>query len=259
MLSTGIPAGGRGPFCSGKNAGQEKVRKHYDTIAEEYDGRYDCSRGRNYHTHLSGYVLAKLPKGGRLLDIGCGTGLFARQYISSGGSAVGIDLSENMIVQARQRCSGCDFSVGTADMLPFRDASFDAVSSILVFTYLSDPEGMFSEAYRVLRPGGSLAICTLGRKLLTRGIPALYQIGEKMRPSHIAMKNFGERYYNEQEMRDFFSSAGFEDIGMRWCSFAHVSMMDPLFSLARKIEPFVERQVPQLTFNLCASARKPAY
>ncbi|HVN74472.1 MAG TPA: methyltransferase domain-containing protein, partial [Methanoregula sp.] len=110
---------------------QDKVREHYDAIAEVYDSHYDCVRGRNYHTHLSGYVLEALPKGERLLDIGCGTGLFARQYLEYGGSATGIDLSARMTGRARLRCTECDFSVGTADRLPFRDASFDAVSSLL--------------------------------------------------------------------------------------------------------------------------------
>jgi len=236
---------------------QDKVREHYDAIAEVYDSHYDCVRGRNYHTHLSGYVLDALPKGGRLLDIGCGTGLFARQYLEYGGSATGIDLSARMTGRARLRCTECDFSVGTADRLPFRDASFDAVSSLLVFTYLKHPEGMLSEAFRVLRPGGSIAICTLGKKLLTRGIPALYHISEKMRVRHVVMKNFGEHYYDERDMRDLFSGAGFEGIEVQWCSFAHINMIDPVFSLARRIEPFVEKRVPQLAFNICVSARKP--
>ncbi|HVN73192.1 MAG TPA: methyltransferase domain-containing protein, partial [Methanoregula sp.] len=154
-------------------------------------------------------------------------------------------------------CTECDFSVGTADRLPFRDASFDAVSSLLVFTYLKHPEGMLSEAFRVLRPGGSIAICTLGKKLLTRGIPALYHISEKMRVRHVVMKNFGEHYYDERDMRDLFSGAGFEGIEVQWCSFAHINMIDPVFSLARRIEPFVEKRVPQLAFNICVSARKP--
>ena len=236
---------------------QDKVREHYDAIAEVYDSHYDCVRGRNYHTHLSGYVLDALPKEGQLLDIGCGTGLFAWQYLEHGGSAIGIDLSAKMIGRARLRCTECDFSVGTADRLPFRDASFDAVSSLLVFTYLKHPEGMLSEAFRVLRPGGSIAICTLGKKLLTRGIPALYHIGEKMRVRHVVMKNFGEHYYDERDMRDLFSGAGFEEIEVQWCSFAHINMIDPVFSLARRIEPFVEKRVPQLAFNICVSAKKP--
>ncbi len=236
---------------------QEKVREHYDTIADVYDSHYDGIRGREYHAHISGHVLDALPKGSRLLDIGCGTGLFVRQYLKTGGSAFGLDISRGMIEKARQRCPECEFLVGTADKLPFSDGNFDAVSSILAFTYLKRPEDMLSETYRVLRPGGKIAICTLGKKLLTRGIPAIYHIGEKFRVKHLVMKNFGEHYYNEREMKILFSNAGFEDIRVEWCSFAHISIPDPLFRLARRVEPFIERRIPQLAYNISVSARKP--
>lgn len=236
---------------------QEKIRKHYDTVADTYDHHYDYHRGRNYHTHISNYLISVLPKSGMLLDIGCGTGLFVEKYICNGGSATGLDISGKMIEQAKNRCRESEFTVGTGEKIPFKDNTFDAISSVLVFSYVKDPEGMLSEACRVLQPGGSLAICTLGKKMLTRGIPTIYQIGEKINIKHVVMKDFGERYYNEREMSDLFTKAGFVDISIRWCSFAHIDMIDPIFSLAQKVEPFVEKRVPQLAYNICASGKKP--
>ncbi len=236
---------------------QEKIRNHYDAIADSYDHHYDHPRGRNYHSHISNYLIRALPPGGKLLDIGCGTGLFVEKYIRYGGSATGLDISTRMIEQARNRCDCCEFTVGTGERIPFRDSSFDAVSSLLVFSYLRDPAAMLSETYRVLQPGGAVAICTLGKKLLTRGIPAIYQISEKMRVKHVVMKDFGEHYYNEEEMRDLLTGTGFEDIQVRWCSFAHIDMIDPLFQLAKKVEPFVEKRVPQLAYNIFVSGKKP--
>lgn len=236
---------------------QDKVRRHYDAVADTYDHHYDHHRGRNYHTRLSNQLIAALPENGTILDIGCGTGLFVEKYIARGGTAVGLDISARMVERARERCTGSEFIVGEAATIPFRDGSFDAVSSMLVFSYIRDPEAMLSEAYRVLKPGGAIVICTLGKKLLTRGIPALYRIGEKIKVKHVVMKDFGEHYYNEEEMDTLFSQAGFSNITVKWCSFAHIDMIDPLFNLATKIEPFVERRVPQLAFNICVSARKP--
>jgi ubiquinone/menaquinone biosynthesis C-methylase UbiE len=236
---------------------QEKIRNHYDTIADTYDHHYDHHRGRNYHTHISNYLISALPKGGDLLDIGCGTGLFVEKYIENGGHATGLDISGKMVARARRRCSGCEFTVGVGEKLPFRDNSFDAVSSLLVFSYVRDPGAMLAETYRVLRPGGAIAICTLGKKLLTCGIPALYQISEKINVKHVVMKDFGEYYYNEKEMDSLFTRAGYTDISVRWCSFAHIDMIDPLFNLARKIEPFVEKRVPQLAYNIFVCAKKP--
>jgi ubiquinone/menaquinone biosynthesis C-methylase UbiE len=238
-------------------AKQEKIQQHYDTIADIYDNHYDLPRGRCYHTHISRHLMQAFPKGARLLDIGCGTGLFVEKYTTEGGSAVGIDLSRRMIERARCRCALSDFIIGTGETIPFSDNTFDAVSSLLVFSYLRDPGAMLSEAYRVLKSGGAIAICTLGKKLVTRGIPALYLLSEKIKVKHVVMKDFGERYYDEDEMSGFFYDAGFSNVRTSWCSFAHIDMIDPLFQFARRVEPFVEKRIPQLAYNICVTARKP--
>jgi ubiquinone/menaquinone biosynthesis C-methylase UbiE len=235
----------------------EKIRQHYDAVADVYDDHYDQVHGRCYHMHISRHVMKSLPARADLLDIGCGTGLFIEKYIGNEGHAVGIDISRRMIVRARCRCEPSEFTIGSGERIPFRDNSFDVVSSLLVFSYLRDPAAMLDEAYRVLRPGGAIAICTLGKKLLTRGIPVLYHISEKMRVRHVVMKNFGERYYNENEMYDLFENAGFTDIRVSWCSFAHIDMVGPLFRFARRVEPFVERRIPQLAYNICVNGKKP--
>jgi len=236
---------------------QEKIQNHYDTIADTYDHHYDHHRGRNYHTHISNAMMSALPVGGSLLDIGCGTGLFVRKYTDRGGRATGLDISKKMIDQARKRCPESEFTVGTGEKIPFRENTFAAVSSLLVFSYVRDPAKMLAETYRVLQPGGALSLCTLGKKFITRGIPAIYQISEKMNFKHVVMKDFGEYYYDEKEMFDLFSGAGFIDIRIKWCSFAHIDMIDPLYNLASRVEPFVERRVPQLAYNICASGKKP--
>ncbi|HQC13025.1 MAG: methyltransferase domain-containing protein [Methanoregulaceae archaeon] len=239
------------------NAAHSKVRQHYDEVADIYDSRYDRNRGRLYYSRLSENVLELLPKGKHLLDLGCGTGLFIQHYGKYGGAATGLDLSPGMIHKARSRCRMGRFAVGNAEILPFRDESFDALSSLLAFSYLKEPESMIKEAYRVLKPGGVIAVVTLGKNLLTSGLPALYAMGEAMNIRHVGMGDFGERYYSESEMNDLFFKAGFTDILIRRCSFAHINLIDPLYGIARKIEPFVEERLPYLAYNLLASARKP--
>lgn len=234
----------------------EKVRQHYDAVADTYDHHYDYRRGRKYHTHLSNHLIQALPEGGNLLDIGCGTGLFVEKYIQNGGCGTGLDISEKMVAKARRRCPGCEFMVGTGENLPFKDGSFNAVSSVLVFSYVKNPVAMLSEVYRVLTPGGSVALCTLGKKLITRGIPSLYKLGEKIHIKHVVMKDFGEHYYDEKEMYSLFDTTGFCDVDVKWCSFAHIDMIDPIFSLATKVEPFVEKSMPQLAYNIFVSAKK---
>lgn len=234
-----------------------KIQHHYDSIANVYDHHYDHHRGRRYHTHVSSQLMRPLPRGGKLLDIGCGTGLFVEKFVKNGGTAVGLDISGKMITRALGRCPTSEFIVGTGEKIPFNNDSFDAISSLLVFSYVKDPHAMLSESYRVLKPGGVISICTLGKKLITRGIPALYQLGEKIKIKHVVMKDFGENYYDKDEMINLFSQAGFSDVEVSWCSFAHIDMMDSLFNFAQKVEPFIEKRVPQLAYNICVSGRKP--
>jgi len=235
----------------------DKIQHHYDSIADVYDHHYDHQRGRSYHIHISSQLMRPLPRGGRLLDIGCGTGLFVEKFIKNGGTAVGLDISGKMISRAHHRCPTSEFILGTGEKLPFDDRSFDAVASLLAFSYVKDPDAMLSESYRVLKPGGVISICTLGKKLLTRGIPAIYHLGEKMKIKHLVMKDFGEHYYDKNDMIGLFTKAGFSSVDVSWCSFAHINMIDPIFNLATKVEPFVEKRVPQLAYNICVSGKKP--
>jgi ubiquinone/menaquinone biosynthesis C-methylase UbiE len=236
---------------------QEKIQKHYDEVADRYDHHYDHSRGRSYHTHLSRHLMEVLPKNGLLLDIGCGTGLFVEKYCMDHSTAIGLDISRGMILQARRRCKDREFVVGTGETIPFSDDSFDAAASLLAFSYMRDPKKMLDETFRVLKPGGTLAVCTLGKNLLTRGIPAIYFISERFQVDHVVMRDFGEHYYNEEEMVHMFTTAGFIDVRTKWCSFAHIDLIDPLFHLARKVEPFVESRLPQLAYNICVNGAKP--
>ncbi len=234
-----------------------KVQQHYDEVAEIYDLRYARGKGQQYYGHLSRHVIECVQPGGLLLDIGCGTGLFIERYLPLGSGAIGIDISKGMIERARGRCPESEFLVGTADALPFQEGTFDAVVSLLAFSYVRRPQEMMEDVYRILRPGGTFALCTLGKNVLTSVVPALYWLGEKMEVRKIGVGHFGERYYDEDEMEFLLRAAGFTGIQVRRCSFAHLSLATPIFDLARKMEPFVEQKLPYLAYNLCASGVRP--
>ena len=161
-----------------------------------------------------------------------------------------------MIERARDRCRAAEWTVGTGDALPFRDDVFDAASSLLAFSYFHHPDRMLVEVLRVLRPGGRLALCTLGRNFLTAGLPAIHTIGELARVRQVGMGSFGERYYTGRQMADLFARAGFTDIRVGRCSFAHLNLAQPVYQLARKVEPIVERRLPYLAYNVVASGEE---
>ena len=91
----------------------------------------------------------------RLLDVGCGGGLLLRDAMATGASATGLDHSAAMVALARERAPGANVVEGSADRLPFPDASFSAVSMSVVFFFLDDPAMVLRECRRVLVPDGA--------------------------------------------------------------------------------------------------------
>ena len=101
--------------------------------------------------------------GTTLLDVGCGSGEFCRLAAARGASVSGIDAAEGMIEIARRQVPDGDFRVGAMESLPWADNSFDVVTGFNAFQFAADPVSALSEAGRVARPGGQVAICTWGR------------------------------------------------------------------------------------------------
>lgn len=233
-----------------------KIQSHYDSVAANYDARYDRDHGRQYYSHICSHVMTYLPVEGHILDLGCGTGLFGKRVIEKGCSLSGIDISKGMLNQAGIRCPEGNFIMGDVEALPYADETFDAVTSILAFSYFGNPEIVLGEVKRVLKPGGAFVICTLGKNLFTRAVPAYYKFGEKMGMKKIGVGDFGERYYTTAELVDLFSDAGLVDISCRRCSFAHINLSGPVYSLFRKMEPFVESHMPHFAYNICIKGRK---
>jgi len=101
--------------------------------------------------------------GGRILEIGVGTGLSFDDY-GAGTSIVGIDISEPMIEKARKRLSTGRYPhvealrVMDAHELAFPDASFDCVVAQFVITLVAEPERVLSECARVVKPGGEIIL-----------------------------------------------------------------------------------------------------
>ena len=105
-----------------------------------------------------------LQPGLKVLDVGCGTGDFLRLLapLLSGGKAVGADLSETMIAEARQRSAenldNLSFQVGSVMDLPFPTASFDRVLATQLLLHVPDPLKALIEMKRVLAPSGLICV-----------------------------------------------------------------------------------------------------
>lgn len=127
----------------------------FDDNVEEYDRWYDDNK-RAYQAELQ--ALGRfIPREGRGLEVGVGTGRFAGPL----GVDTGIDPAPNMLAMARER--GVNAEVGTAENIPFEDESFDYVLMVTVDPFLEDLEAALREIKRVLKPEGTIIVGMIDR------------------------------------------------------------------------------------------------
>ncbi|WP_026820552.1 class I SAM-dependent methyltransferase [Arthrobacter castelli] len=93
-----------------------------------------------------------------VLDVGCGSGDLLAHLDKLGTSTAGIDPATGMVELARTRVPNTDLRVGSAEHLPWPDASFDLVTSINALQFADDTLDALAEMARVVKPGGYIAI-----------------------------------------------------------------------------------------------------
>lgn len=123
-------------------------------IFDRYYKRYDSWYEKNKFAYLSELraVRKVLPKEGKGLEVGVGTGRFAAAL----GTSTGIDPSKNMIKIARKR--GVDARLGFGERLPFKDSTFDYVLIVVTLCFTKDPQQVLKETKRVLKKNGKVII-----------------------------------------------------------------------------------------------------
>ena len=104
-----------------------------------------------------------LSPGDRILDAGCGTGIFTLNFLKSGAIVTGLDISRGMLLNAATRLKDLRFYAIQGDMLelPFPDSVFDKTVSITALEFIQDSWTAVNELFRVTRPGGIIVAATL--------------------------------------------------------------------------------------------------
>jgi SAM-dependent methyltransferase len=162
---------------------------------------------------------AGLKPGDRVLDVACGTGVAAREAsnrVQPAGSVVGLDINDGMLAVARRRSPEIDWQEGAAESLPFGDGFFDAVVSQFGLMFFADRVMALTEMWRVLRPGGRLAVAVWDSLDNTPGyaaVTALLQrlFGEQVADGMRAPFNLGDT----KVLLPLFAAAGIPDPQLR--------------------------------------------
>ncbi|WP_458187073.1 arsenite methyltransferase [Haladaptatus sp. NG-WS-4] len=156
-------------------------------------------------------AIASLETGETVLDLGSGAGFdcfLAAQEVDTSGQVIGVDMTPEMIEKARENvvkneASNVEFRLGEIEHLPVSDETVDVIISNCVVNLSPDKPQVFREAYRVLRPGGRLAVSDV---VMTAPIPDAV----RRDPESVAACVGGAS--TVEELREMLAAAGFVDV-----------------------------------------------
>jgi len=155
--------------------------------------------------HRAIFSLVGDPSGLRVLDVGCGDGVYAVAISQRGGKVFGLDKSLLMLEAARTRAISSGACVrwcqGAAQSLPFLDASFDLILAVTALCWIPEPVVALKEMNRVLRPGGAVIVGELGRW-------SLWALARRFRGWLGAGTWKRAHFWTAGELREMFASVG---------------------------------------------------
>ena len=128
------------------------------------DSAYDRFMGR-FSARLAPLFadFAGIVEGMRVLDVGAGTGALTAELVRRSADAAAAEPSSNFVAAIGARLPGVDAREAGAEELPWPDESFDAALAQLAITFMRDAPAGLREMRRVVRPGGTVAVCMWDR------------------------------------------------------------------------------------------------
>ncbi len=156
-------------------------------------------------------AIASLKEGEVVLDLGAGGGLdcfLAAQKVGSKGKVIGVDMTPDMIDLARDNAEknnfeNVEFRLGEIENLPVANDSIDIIISNCVINLSPEKQRVFDEAFRVLKPGGRIAISDI---VLLKMLPESLKNNETLLAGCVAGAELKEKYL------EVIKNAGFENV-----------------------------------------------
>lgn len=172
----------------------------FDSYSDAYDEWFERNR-EIYEAELEAVRQLLPPTGARGVEIGVGSGKFAVPL----GITIGVEPSEQMAVKAKKL--GVTIYPGVAESLPLADEEYDFVLMVTTICFVDDISRSFSEAFRVLKPGGCIIVGFVDKD---SGPGRQYQ--EKRNESRFYQD---ATFFSVQEVLDYLGDAGFGAVEIR--------------------------------------------
>jgi 2-polyprenyl-3-methyl-5-hydroxy-6-metoxy-1,4-benzoquinol methylase len=227
-----------------------KVRNKFDSQQQSWEDYYHQSdyESRSFQWRQdSGIALFRtfLPNGGRILDVGCGCGHASTALAQFGYQVIGLDISENMISQARRNAQSmglgenCAFHVGDFEKEKLTLEPFDGILALGFIEYFDDPVQVLRSFFDLLKPGGIVAVqiwnsrsladllfqpvfqlrnlarpIRLARRAVRKALPeSIIKMVRGARPATTAVEDVVHRRYSPRQLERLAAEAGLKPIG----------------------------------------------
>jgi len=194
-----------------------KAAATYDAAADHFD-----DEPLSFWEQIGRRTVAKLrcPAGARVLDVGCGTGasaLPAAQAVGPQGSVLGIDLASRLLERARRKATArgltnVEFRLADMTTLGYPDGHFDAVVSVFSIFFVPDMEGLIRELWRMVRPGGKLAVTTWGPRIFEPAYSRWLAAIKQERPDLHSAFNPWDRITDVESVKQLLLNGGVTDV-----------------------------------------------
>ena len=184
---------------------EQKSKDNYNKIADNYESTFDGKFTVRFKEEL--LKIISIPSGGTVLDIACGNGRFLKQLSNQSelnGSAplsmIGVDISENMVANAKELNPSMNFHVAECDALPFDNDTIDTITVCASFHHFPDVKKFAIETSRVIKSNGLIYIVDIYLPYIIRMIANPF----------LRFSKAGDvKFYSPNEIVSLFENHGF--------------------------------------------------